>query len=80
MMSEQNNLMMWGGGFMWIFWLMILILIVIFIKYLLNERGESTQERKETAMEVLEKRLASGEIDTVEFERLKRELERSTSS
>jgi len=58
-----------GGGwiFMIIFWGLIILGFVYFVKMLLG--GGSTEEKKsESAQEVLEKRFAKGEMSKEEFE------------
>jgi putative membrane protein len=61
-----------GGGFMWIFWILIIVAVVFLLKAGGGDRG--SDERHETALEILEKRYARGEIDEEEFQRRKREL------
>ena len=65
----------WGGGFMWIFW--ILVIVGIFFLFQSSMKGDSnnTSSNSESAMEILKKRYARGEIDEDEFERRKKELE-----
>jgi len=61
-----------GGGFMWIFWILIIFAIVMLFKT--GDSGRSSDEREDTALEILEKRYARGEIDEDEFKRCKKEL------
>ena len=71
-----NGGFMWGGGFMWIFWLLIIVLIVVLIRAMAGAGGGSGGQQREhkTALEILEERYARGEIDDDEFQRRKREL------
>lgn len=65
----------WGGP---IFWIFILIVLAVLIVVLLN-RGRAKPERgelQETAMDILKKRYARGEISKDEFEQIKKEIER----
>jgi putative membrane protein len=56
-----------SGIFMILFWVLIILGVVYFIKMLLG--GGSTEEKKsESAQEVLEKRFARGEMSKEEFE------------
>lgn len=64
----------WGMGIGWLISLAILILIVIFIWRLLQGRGPSRSE--DSALEILKRRYAAGEIDREEFEARKRDLTR----
>lgn len=60
------------GGFMWIFWLLGIVIVVMLIK---AASGNSrSNEQRETPLEILEKRYARGEIDEEEFRRRKNEL------
>jgi len=66
---------MWGGPIIWIFLLVIIVIIVLAIV----NRGKSTPERnklQETAMDILKKRYARGEITKEEYEQMKDEINR----
>lgn len=56
-----------GGMFMILFWVMLLLLCVALVR-----KGGSSE--KETAEEILKKRYARGEISQEEFARMKKEL------
>ena len=61
--------MMGGGGiFMIVFWILILVGLVFFIKWLIQSTGSNR------ALEILIERYARGEIDQVEFETMKMNL------
>ena len=71
--------MMWGdhwmfGGFMWIFWIAVIVVLVFFIKWLVQQSRPSETRQEESAMEILRKRYAKGEIDKEEFEKKKKDL------
>ncbi|MBU0968498.1 MAG: SHOCT domain-containing protein [Proteobacteria bacterium] len=59
-----------GWVFMIIFWGLIIYLALSFWKR--NDRGDT--RTKETALEILKKRYARGEISKEEFERMKKDL------
>lgn len=67
-----------GGGWMLahgIFWLLLIAGIVLLIGWLLQARSSASREQaSESALEILEKRYARGEITRDEFERMKRDL------
>ncbi len=68
---------MWGPGwFGWIFWVVIIALIIWAVVTIINRgtREDHTTGRSESALDVLEKRYARGEIDKEEYEERKRDL------
>ncbi|CAG0957750.1 MAG: hypothetical protein MPEBLZ_01110 [Candidatus Methanoperedens nitroreducens] len=66
---------MMGGGMLivgLIFWILILVGLVLLIKYLWQ--GAGMRGGPESALEVLKKRYARGEISKEEFEEKKKDL------
>ncbi len=63
------------GGMMLIFWIPVIIGLVLLIKYL-SEGGAKRKEepRMESALEILQKKYATGEINKEEFEEKKKDL------
>lgn len=66
----------WGmGGFGWIFmvifWVLVIIGVVYLVKLVIGAKGE---EKAETALDILKKRYARGEISKEEFEEKKKDL------
>jgi len=69
---------MWGGhwmfgGFMWIFWIAGLIALFFLIKGVVQQKS-GDQKPKESALEILKKRYARGEIEREEFEQKRKDL------
>ena len=67
----------WWGG-MWIFPLMMFTVMVIVLYLMFGRDGWRPpwySERTDTALEVLRKRYANGEISREEFEQIKKDLE-----
>ncbi len=63
---------MWfGGGWMMFPWLFFLTLFVL--AFLWRSRG-SARDEPESALEILKKRYAKGEISREEFEQLKKDI------
>ncbi len=70
---------MWGnqgfmGGFMWIFWIAIIVGIILLVKWIVQQNRPGGQQQGENSLEILKKRYARGEIDKEEFERKKKDL------
>ncbi len=65
----------WGVGLiMMLFWIGILVLIGVLIWRLLEGRGGLERSTEESALEILQRRYARGEIEREEFEEKKRDL------
>ncbi|MDF1612279.1 MAG: SHOCT domain-containing protein [Stygiobacter sp.] len=66
-----------GGGiwFVWMFWLIILIIIMYIVVYLPNKNKRNSQlPELESALDILKRRYAKGEITKEEFESMKKDL------
>lgn len=63
-----------GGVFMIIFWILVILGILYVVKSIARGRKEGMKE--ETALDILKKRYAKGEIAKEEFERMKDDLEK----
>jgi len=70
--------MMWGFGGWWmtIVWIAVVVGIVFLVKWLLEQgrTGGQASQKEESALDILKKRYARGEIDKEEFEQKKRDL------
>ncbi len=77
--------MFYGGGFhmggmhglWWIFWI---VLIGFLVYYVWGRPGEQRRRPRETSQEVLQRRLANGEITPDEYEKRKALLDRDAGS
>lgn len=66
----------YGGIFMIVFWIIVLLALVLFIKWLIQSasRSGSNSEKSSRALEILKERYARGDINRVEFETMKTDL------
>ena len=64
----------YGGGFMWLFWILLILAIVWAVKAF-TVNGDRGSKRDKTALEILQERYARGEIDQAEFERKRKDLQ-----
>lgn len=80
MMHESGGMVMSHGLFMgigWIFQLLILILFFVVVWWMIKQTGVGGGwNANDSALDILKKRLVRGEIDTKEYEKLKREIEK----
>jgi putative membrane protein len=65
--------MMWGG-YMWLFWFIVVIGIVVLVAWIIRQSRPSESNKIEGALEILKKRYAKGEIGKEEFEQKKKDL------
>lgn len=72
MMSDGFN-MGFGGGFMWIFWILVIISIAFVFVTVMGGKKEPAPKQK-TALDILKERYAKGEIDQQEFEQKRKDL------
>jgi putative membrane protein len=67
--------MMWfGGGWMIIFWIGLIVGTFFLVKYLVDQNRSSSTDKESTPLEILKRRYASGEITKEEFEQKKKDL------
>jgi len=64
---------MHGTGMGWVYQLIILILFFLVVYWLVKDSGN--KGRNESALDVLKRRLASGEITEKEYHRIKKEIQ-----
>lgn len=77
MMYAHDGTMWFGGGFMWLFWILIIVAIVVAVKFVVGgSPGSSSSGNSESAMDILKRRYAEGEIDEAEFERRSKQLKK----
>ncbi|MCP2518833.1 SHOCT domain-containing protein [Candidatus Aminicenantes bacterium AC-335-A11] len=62
------------GWWMWLFWILILVGLVFLIKWIVQQSKTTETKGGESALEILKKRYASGEITKEEFEEKRKDL------
>lgn len=68
---------MWGNGmwFGWIFWVAIIGLIIFLVLNQNRRRENYYPPNQETALDIIKKRYAKGEINKEQFDQMKKDLE-----
>lgn len=75
-MSNHDGWMLLGGGWMWIFWVLLIVVLMVVIKSLSEPGSRSSRtSADESPLSILKKRYAQGDINDEEFERRRKELE-----
>ena len=64
-----------AAAVIWIFWLLVIVAIVAVVKAMMGGNTQRDARGKDSALSILEKRYACGEIDREEYQEKKRELE-----
>jgi len=66
----------WFGSFgMILFWVVVVVVVIAVIRFMLTGRGGDGTKTEESALDVLKKRYAAGEITKDEFEQMKKDIE-----
>ena len=79
--SMRPWMMNWGFGLWWLmpfvmiaFWIVVIVGIISLIRWLArSDRGREIKS-EETALDILKKRYAKGEISKEDFERMKKDI------
>lgn len=73
-MFSNTHELFFGWGFMWIFWILLIIVVAVVIRSIATGASRSDSAASETPMEILKKRLARGEIDEQEYDKKRKIL------
>ena len=65
----------WHMSGMWVFWIVVIILAILLVRWLPNA-GQRQEPLRESPIEILKRRYAQGEIEKEEFERKLADLRR----
>jgi len=78
MMNNGHGSMMGGMWFFSIlFWVLIIAGVIFTVKWFMDrDKGKEAEFNKESALDILNKRYARGEIDREAFEQIKKDIER----
>ena len=63
-----------GGGFMVLFWILIIAVVVYAVRWTTNKNGSGS--KSESALDILKERLARGDIEPAEYEERRKVLEK----
>jgi len=74
-MMGSDTVMGFGGGFMWVFWILLIVVLVWGVKAFGDSTSGNNNQAEDSPLEILKKRYARGEIDEEEFTRRRKELE-----
>ena len=66
-----------GGGLMWILWVIVIAVIVWAVIKVATPNGRDTGGREKSAFDILKDRYANGEIDESEFDQKWKKLEQT---
>jgi len=72
-MTGDDFRMGFGGGFMLLFWIFLVIVIIWVVKTAAGN-SNSPAEKQKSALDILNERYATGEIDQEEFEQKRKFL------
>lgn len=72
MIGDEGH-MFYGGGFMWLFWVVLIVVIVMLLKQF---TGTAEKPKEQDAIELLKQRYAKGEIDDAEYQKRKENLQK----
>lgn len=78
MFDHSNSFFSGGffaGGFMWFFWLLFVVLIFVIIRALTGNDEKRTERGNESPLTILKNRYAKGEINEIEYDKLRKNLE-----
>ena len=64
----------YGGGFMWLILIIVIGILIYFVLHASKSKG-FTGSSTETALDILKKRYAKGEITKEEFDKMKADIE-----
>ena len=71
-----HDSMMFGGGFMWLVWVLLIAGVAWLVATLVASRGRASKSSGTSATDIVKERYARGEIDRTEYEQKLQDLRR----
>ena len=75
-MMGSDGGMVFGGGFMWIVWILLIVLLAVIVRAMAGGTPGPGTSGTATPEDILKQRYARGEIDEQELEHRLRELKK----
>ena len=72
---NHDGVLFFIGGYMWLFWIVLVVIIVFFVKTLVGSNKISFSSTDESPLVIIKKRYARGEINEDEYKHLRRNME-----
>jgi len=72
-MTDHGGWMLFGGSYMWLIWILLIIVAVILVKSVMSDTAST--KREQTPLDILKQRFAKGEITEEEYKRIKHDIE-----
>lgn len=72
---NHDGVLFFIGGYMWLFWIVLVVIIVFFVKTLVGSNKRSFSSTDESPLVIIKKRYARGEINEDEYKHLRRNME-----
>jgi putative membrane protein len=66
--------MAFGGPFMIVFWILVILGIVVLVKWLVDQSSASRNSQDRAPLQILGERYARGEINREQYEQKRRDL------
>lgn len=72
-MYNGGHMFGFGWGFIWIFWILVLVAVIWLVKTF-TDNGSNQQQNAKSAEDILKERYVKGEIDREEFKQKRKNL------
>ena len=72
--DDSRSFDLFGWLMVLLFWILIIVGVVVVVRWIMDQGKPNWLRTEETALDILKKRYASGEIDKEQFETMRQEL------